>query len=172
MKKIINLIKENEEIKQIISLFKANENIYIKNTNEDNALLALLSIFFNNNQTIFVATPNLYKAQILYDKLSRVLDKDEISFFPQDEFLTSELLVSSIEFKLERINTIIKILSMKKRIVIVNLFGLLKPQLPAEKWENSKINFTINQDYNLDEIKNKLIEYGYKNEYTVEKIGD
>ena len=172
MKKIINLIKKNEEIKQIISLFKANENIYLKNTNEDNALLALLSIFFNNNQTIFVATPNLYKAQILYDKLSRVLDKDEISFFPQDEFLTSELLVSSIEFKLERINTIIKILSKKKRIVIVNLFGLLKPQLPAEKWENSKINFTINQDYNLDEIKNKLIEYGYKNEYTVEKIGD
>ena len=172
MKKIVNLITENNDFKKINSLFKNNQEIYINNTNEDNALLVLLGLFYQSNETIFVATPNLYKAQILYDKLSRVLDKDEISFYPQDEFLTNELLVSSSEFRLERINTIIKILNKKKRIVIINLYGLLKPQFSPEKWKNSEIKIQNNSEYDIEILKNKLIEYGYKKEYTVEKIGD
>ena len=172
MKDIINLIKDKDEIKQINNLFKKDNQIYINNTNEDNALLVLLALFYQNDESIFVVTPNLYKAQILYDKLSRVLDKDEISFYPQDEFLTNELLVSSIEFRLERLNTIIKILNKNKRIIIVNLYGLLKPQLSPENWQNSEIILKANQEYSLENLKEKLIEYGYKKEYTVEKIGD
>lgn len=172
MKKVVNLIKDNKDFIAINSLFKKRKEVYINNTNEDNALLVLLGLFYENDETIFIATPNLYKAQILYDKLSRVLEKDEICFYPQDEFLTNELLVSSIEFKLERINTIIKILQNKKRIVITNLYGLLKPQFPRKKWEDSKIEIKVENEYDLEWLKNKLIEYGYKKEYTVEKIGD
>ena len=172
MKKIINLISNNDDFKKINSLFKHNEEIYINNTNEDNALLVLLGLFYQNDETIFVATSNLYKAQILYDKLSRVLKKDEISFYPQDEFLTNELLVSSNEFRLERINTIIKIINKKKRIVIINLYGLLKPLFSPKRWYNSKIKIEIDKEYNIEDLKNRLIEYGYKKEYTVEKIGD
>lgn len=172
MKNIINLISDNNDLKQINALFKNNKEIYINNTNEDNALLVLLALFYKNDNSIFVVTPNLYKAQMLYDKLSRVLDKDEISFYPQDEFLTNELLVSSIEFRLERMNTIAKILKGKKRIIIINLYGLLKPQFSPSKWKDSEIHLQTNEFYNINELKEKLIEYGYKNEYTVEKIGD
>jgi transcription-repair coupling factor (superfamily II helicase) len=172
MKNIIEFIKSKPEIKSILNWFNNGEETYINNTNEDNALLVLLSIFYQSNESIFVVTPNLFKAQQLYDKLSKVLEPDEISFYPQDEFLTNELLVSSIEFRLERINTIIKILAKTKRIIITNLYGLLKPQLSPEKWKDAKITFKSGQEYNLDLIKAKLIEYGYKNEYTVEKIGD
>ena len=129
MKNIIEFIKSKPEIKSILNWFNNGEETYINNTNEDNALLVLLSIFYQSNESIFVVTPNLFKAQQLYDKLSKVLEPDEISFYPQDEFLTNELLVSSIEFRLERINTIIKILAKTKRIIITNLYGLLNYML-------------------------------------------
>lgn len=172
MRDIVKLLKNNSELKTINNLFKKNEETYLNNTNEDNALLVLLHLFYNNDSSIFVVTPNLYKAQLLYDKLSRVLNRDEISFYPQDEFLTSELLVSSIEFRLERINTIYKLLNNDKRIIVTNLYGLLKPQFSPQKWKKSELIIRKRLEYNLQELKNKLIEYGYKNEYTVEKIGD
>ncbi|PKK87817.1 MAG: hypothetical protein CVV62_02560, partial [Tenericutes bacterium HGW-Tenericutes-7] len=172
MRNIISLIQSNKDVERINRLFSENKDIYINNTNEDNALLVLLALYYKNQESIFVVTPNLYKAQLLYDKLSRVLDKNEISFYPQDEFLTNELLVSSIEFRLERINTIVKSLEKTKRIIITNLYGLLKPQLPYEKWKNSEIKIETNSIYDIDELKNVLIEYGYKKEYTVEKMGD
>lgn len=172
MKKIINLIHQFDSLKEINSLFSNNQEIYLNNTNEDNALLVLLDLFYNNNDSIFVVTPNLYKAQVLYDKLSNVLDKSEISFYPQDEFLTNELLVSSIEFRLERINTINKLIKKKKQLIIVNLYGLLKPQVSPSKWLDSVINLKANQEYDVNKLRTKLFEYGYKLEYTVEKIGD
>jgi len=172
MKNIIKFLEKNPDLKEINKLFHSGNELYINNTNEDNAILVLLSLFYKSNESIFVVTPNLYKAQLLYDKLSRVLDKDEVSFYPQDEFLTNELLVSSIEFRLERINTIGKILNKSKRIIIINLYGMLKPMLSNEKWFNSSFRLKKNDGYDLNKLKSRLIDYGYRNEYTVEKVGD
>lgn len=149
-----------------------NEDIYIKNTNEDNALLVLLSLYKKLNKTIFLVTPNLYSSQLIYDKLSRVMNKDNINFYPQDEFLTNELLVSSNEFRLERINTIDKLINKKPRIVVVNLYGILKPQFSLDKWKNAIFEIKKASSYQLIQLKELLINYGYNLQYTVEKIGD
>ncbi len=172
MKNIIKHLREHELLRTIEKKFFTNQEIYINNTNEDNSLLVLLDMYYYGKDTIFVVTPNLYKAQILYDKLSRTLKPEEISFYPQDEFLTNELLVSSIEFRLERINTINKIINNQKMIIVSNLYGMLKPQLSPEKWEKSLINLTVSKTYDLETLKKTLMHYGYVQEYTVEKIGD
>ncbi|MFW5888921.1 MAG: transcription-repair coupling factor [Bacillota bacterium] len=172
MKTIIDFLNQDKLLNEINQKIAINQNIYINNTNEDNALLVLLSLFKQQNETIFLITPNLYTAQLTYDKLSKVLDKDEINFFPQDEFLTNELLVSSNEFRLERVNTIYKLLTKKPKIVVINLYGILKPQFPLKKWQASIKNIEVGKSYKLNELKETLINYGYKKQYTVEKIGD
>ena len=172
MKKIINFLSDNNLMNEIIDTIKKKQSVYINNTNEDNSLILLLEYFAKVNNTIFLVTPNLYKAQLLFDKLCQVVDSEQICFFPQDEFITNELLVSSMEFRVERINTIKNILSNKKKIVVTNLFGVLKPELPVESWVKSKIELKLNEDYKIDELSEKLINYGYKKEYTVEKVGD
>ena len=172
MKRIIDFLKENELMTEIINSIKKNKEVYINNTNEDNSLLLLLEYFETSKESIFLITPNLYKAQLVFDKLCQVIDSDNICFFPQDEFITNELLVSSMEFRVERINTIKNIISNKKKIVVTNLFGVLKPELPVEKWIESVINLEINKEYSIDNISEKLINYGYKKEYIVEKVGD
>ncbi len=172
MNKVLDFLKSNSLMKEITHSIKKNNEVYINNTNEDNALLLTMEYFHQNNETIFLVTPNLYKAQLIYDKLCQVLESEKVCFFPQDEFITNELLVSSIEFRIERINTIKKIITDPKRIVVINLFGILKPELPLQKWLDSIIKLAKNKEYSLKHLADKLIDYGYKKEYTVEKIGD
>lgn len=172
MKKLLNLIKKHNLMAEIEKTIFKHESVYINNTNEENALLVMLSYFYNHDETIFLVTPNLYKAQLLYDKLSQVMDKEDLCFFPQDEFITNELLVSSMEFRVERINTIKRLLHHQRRIVVANLYGMLKPELSYEHWQASILNLKTNHDYAMDELSEKLLVYGYKKEYIVEKMGD
>ena len=159
-------------MKEVLSAINQGRHLYINNTNEENALLVLMEYFYESEKTVFLVTPNLYKAQLMYDKLCQVMESELVCFFPQDEFITNELLVSSIEFRMERINTIKRIITNPKRIVVINLYGLLKPELPVEHWRKSLIELKRGNDYSVDELVKLFIDYGYKKEYTVEKIGD
>jgi len=172
MKKVLNFLKSNKFMKELVSSIGINKQAYINNTNEENALLVMLEYYNNHDETTFLVTPNLYKAQLLYDKLCQIADTEDVCFFPQDEFITNELLVSSMEFRVERINTIKKIISNPRRIVVINLFGLLKPELPLQKWLDSIIHLERNTDYSINQLIENLFDYGYKKEYTVEKVGD
>jgi len=172
MKKVLDFLTKNNELNSILKQIETNQSVYINNTNEENALLVLMEYFLANDETIFLITPNLYKAQLLYDKLSQVMDSSHVCFFPQDEFVTNELLVSSMEFRVERIHTIKRIISGSKQIVVANLYGVLKPELPLDAWKQSRIHIQKDNEYSINELSEKLINYGYKKEYTVEKIGD
>lgn len=172
MKKIFESLNNNQHMNDILGDITKNNRVLINNTNEDNSLLILTQYFHTHNETVFVVTPNLYKAQLIYDKLSQVITADHICFFPQDEFITNEMLVSSMEFRVERINTIKKLIKNPRRIVVVNLFGILKPELPLQKWLDSLLLLEKDKDYAIDTISERLFDYGYKKEYTVEKVGD
>lgn len=172
MNKLLKLLEDNKLMKDIVSSIHKNNSVYFNNTNEDNGLLVLLEYFNLHDETLFLVTPNIYKAQLLYDKICQVLPTEEVCFFPQDEFITNELLVSSIEFKIERINTISRLITNPRRVVVVNLFGALKPELSIKKWIDSILKLKCNMEYSFRYISEKLIDYGYKKEYTVEKIGD
>lgn len=156
----------------VIETIEDTKHVFINNTNEENALLVLMEYFEQTEKTVFLVTPNLYKAQLVYDKLCQVMDSDSVCFFPQDEFVTNELLVSSIEFRVERINTIKRIIEDPRKIVVINLYGLLKPELPPQRWQTSLLHLKKGQEYTIEKLTEVLIDYGYKKEYTVEKLGD
>ena len=152
MKNILKLLKNNDYMNKIINSISNEQRVFINNTNEENALLTMMQYFYTSNETVFIITPNIYKAQLMYDKLCQVASTEDVCFFPQDEFITNEMLVSSMEFRVERINTIKKLIKNPKRMVVVNLFGILKPELPLKKWVDSVLLLNKNQDYSLDEI--------------------
>ncbi len=172
MNNILKFLESNNYMREVISAIELNRHLYINNTNEENALLVLMEYYSKTDKTLFLVTPNLYKAQLIYDKLCQVMDTDNVCFFPQDEFVTNELLVSSMEFRIERINTIKRIIHNPHKIIVINLYGLLKPELPIENWTKSLLRLKKDQDYPISKLAEQLMEYGYKKEYTVEKIGD
>ena len=112
-----------------------NKDGYTLNNMTSNAtIFYIASIFQKQDKSIFIVLDSLYEAQKVYDKLINMLNIDDVLFYPSDELITSELLVSSIEFKLERNLTIKNMLDGNKHIIVTNISGIIRKQMPKERW--------------------------------------
>lgn len=172
VKKILGYLNHCELFAQLQDALENNRALSVHDTSDDVGLVALTDWQEKNTQTVFAVAPNLYKAQILYDKLSVFYDDEDIAFYPQDEFITTEMLVASLEFKMERMRTIQKIMSEKPVVVVTHLSGILKPHMPKHKWQDAHLSLKQNTEYDVEALKRRLVLLGYQNTYTVEKIGE
>ena len=102
MSKLLEYAVNTEFYKDFINKIETLDEVHIENSNDNINLLSLLVLFQQKNENMVLVTPNLYKAQKLFDSLSSLLPDEQISFFPQDEFLTTEMLAMSSDFKIER----------------------------------------------------------------------
>ena len=75
--------------------------------------------FIKNNCGMLVVANSLYEANLLYSKLVNYTDR--VLFFPMDDFITSEAIAISPEFKSERIHTINCLVQDENYIVICNI---------------------------------------------------
>lgn len=156
----------------ILDKYTKKDGFILSNTTNNFNIFLISSMFQKENNTIFVVLDTLYEAQQYYDKLINMLDVNSVLFYPSDELITSELLVSSIEFKLERNLTIKNILDGNKHIVITNLTGVIRKQMPKEKWLKSSISFKTGDEIDIKELEKYLINSGYSREYLVSKVGE
>lgn len=173
MENILSFLKNNQKIKEMDRvLLQSSVHYHIKNTNEENGLLYVLHHFLTYQKNVVLVCPNLYTAQLVYDKLSSVLNDKQLSFFPQDEFITSELLVSSVELKMERMNAIVSMLNGRPQILITHPAGIMKPEREIKVWQEAIFSLKTNQEIDRDQLLRRLVDLGYRHEYTVEKPGD
>ncbi len=131
--------------------------------------LFLYKKYIKENKNILCVTSSIYEANRLYQILLNYTDK--VSFFPMDDFLTSEALAISPEFKLTRLDTLNQILT-EKRIVITNLMGFLRFLPHPQDYEKSYVNLKLNDEIKIDELVNNLYKIGYKRESIVNKTGE
>ncbi len=173
MNKALEFLLEKSNFKEFVKeLQSGSRSVQIQNTTEENGLFLVQSAFYKTRKSIVLVAPNLYHAQMIYDKLSISMKGEEVLFFPQDEFITSEMLVSSWEFRIERINTIKNILKGKRVVLVTHLPGILKPQLSPSRWKSAIFSLITGQEISIQKLSNQLFELGYSKEYTVEKMGD
>lgn len=166
-----NLLKL-KTIKAFKEVLKIKDNLFLTNVNEGYVLSLIALDYLVNDNSIFLVLPNLTLAQKFYDELNLILEDEEILFYPADEFLTSLLSLASITFKTERIYTIGRLLTGKKKIVILNQAAAMYKTLSKEAWANAVINIKEEDNFNLDELSKRLVGIGYKREYTVVKTGE
>jgi transcription-repair coupling factor (superfamily II helicase) len=172
MNSIHKYLRETTFYSDFLKQYNSNDEIYITNTNEDISAVSVMQLFEESNHSIVIVAANIYHAQKVFDKLSNEIDDELISFFPQDEFLTTEMLAMSNEFKLERINTIQKILTNQKLILVTNTTGYIKYLMPKKEWEKAIISLKVNEVFDYKDLINKLVIMGYKREETVEAQGE
>jgi len=126
--------------------------------------------FENNNKNILVVTNSLYEASKLYQIITN--HNKNVLFFPMDDFLTSEALAISPELKTTRLETLNTIINSDKNIIVTNLMGYLRFLPTLETYRKSKITLKINEDYNINELEEKLFDLGYIKETIVNKTGE
>ena len=131
--------------------------------------LFLYKKFIKENKNILCLTSSIYEANRLFQVVTNYTDK--VSFFPMDDFLTSEALAISPEFKLTRLDTLNRLLE-EKRIVITNLMGFLRYLPNYNEYKHSFCKIKLNDEVNIDSLINNLYKIGYKRESIVTMTGE
>ena len=153
------------------SLFDVkSDNYYVISglTPELNCLYIYNSYLKNNCGTLVVAN-SLYEANLLYGKLCNYTDR--VLFFPMDDFITSEAIAISPEFKSERVNTLNTLVEDNNYIVVTNLMGLLRYLPKKEIWKKHIIQLEKGSVFERDYLVNQLYEMGYERESIVTETG-
>lgn len=138
--------------------------------NKEMSSLYIYDSFIKYNKGILVVASELYEANLLFEYLSKYTDK--VLFFPMDDFLTSEAISVSPEFKAERIDTLNKLINDDKYIVVTNLMGYLRYLPLPSLWKDSNVNISANCDYDRDSLLNKLYNMGYIRDVLVNETGN
>ena len=126
--------------------------------------------FKKEKKSIIYVTSNLNDASNLYNSITHYTDK--VWFFPMDDFLTSEAIAISPEFKTSRLETINNILKKEKQIIITNLMGYLRYLPEIEIFKKSYIKLEKEKEYPLKKLEEKLNNIGYKKETIVTMTGE
>ena len=114
--------------------FKDDDYYGVSGLNNELFCVYIYNSFLSCNKGIVVVSNSLFEANLLYNKLCRYSDK--VLFFPMDDFITSEAIAISPEFKSERINTLNCLVNDNKYIVVTNLMGILRYLPKKEVWQN------------------------------------
>ena len=154
-----------------LDLFEnVNSNFYgVSGLTKELNCLYIYNVFINKKKNILVLINSLYEANDLYNRLLNYTEN--VLFFPMDDFITSEALAISPEFKAERINTLNKLINDENYIVVTNLMGYLRYLPTKEVYKNSIINLEIGMEINREELINKLNNLGYERESIVSETG-
>lgn len=152
------------------NIFNINDEKEVRGLTKELKSLYIYQKFKKEKKSIIFVTSNLNEASKIYNSVTRYTDK--VWFFPMDDFLTSEAIAISPEFKMTRLETINTILKGKPVIIITNLMGYLRYLPPKQNFINSYIEIKKGKDYPVKELEEKLFESGYIKETTVTMTGE
>lgn len=152
------------------NLFEKEDFQNITGLNNELKALYVYNQFINSDQSVLFVTSSLYEANIFYKSISS--HTKDVLFFPMDDFLTSEALAISPEFKNNRLTTISELINNDKKIIVTNLMGYLRYLPPRKVFENAFISLQKNKDYNMKDLIQKLHSIGYERATVVSKTGE
>lgn len=153
------------------NLFNVHDDNYygVSGLNPELFSIYIYNNFLKSNKGMLVVTNSLYEANSLYSKISNYTDR--VLFFPMDDFITSEALAISPEFKSERVNTINKLVVDNKYIVVANLMGVLRYLPLVDVWKKSIIKLETGMNIEREYLENMLYNIGYEKESIVTETG-
>ncbi len=138
-------------------------------TNEMKAIY-LYNLLEEKSSSILVVTNSLFEANTLYQSLLHYTP--QVLLFPMDDFLTSEALAISPEFKYNRLDVIHQLMENQKNIVITNLMGYLRYLPTKEQFQNYMLSIEKGSDYPMKNLLHQLHIMGYERETIVTKTGE
>ena len=154
---LFNKLKSNS----VTPLFQRKSGHFVVDDNNGIALL-VASSYKNKKEPILLITSNLYKAQQVYSALVSFLGKEDVLLFPSDELIRAETIAQSKEMATHRLFVLNEILHRDNPIVIANLASATR-YLPApELFKERTFTLKKGKNYQLDDIRRKLIKDGYQ----------
>ncbi len=172
MQQILERVAASSYFKRLLYALKQRHSVEIPHANRDLALFLVNVLSRATKQDIVVVTHNLYHAQRAFDALERSHQGD-VTFFPQDEFLTTDMLAMSEELKLQRLETLHRLVREQgPHMVVTHTTGLIKPIPSPVRFQQALLDIAKGERIDPEKLSGRLIELGYKRQQAVEKVGD
>ena len=124
----------------------------------------------NSKKSALVVCNSLFEANKFYKTIKNYTE--DVLFFPMDDFLTSEVLAVSPEFKITRLETLDRLKEKKNFIVVTNLMGYLRFLPESNLFYNKYINLKVGNEVDLNKLKEDLYNIGYELNTIVNKSGE
>ena len=171
MNKVIELFKNQKEVKKFFELNDYNNTLITSSTQLHNILLTI-NHYLQTKETVIYVAENLYKATQAYEQICDLIGMENVNFYVTDEVVAVEALAISNEFKFERMHTIASILKNKKNIIVTYISSFLRPLIPIEVYKDNVININIGNTIDVNKLIKQLVIMGYKRTPSTQQTGD
>ena len=150
--------------KKALDYFSENSNKNSENYVVDpivGTVLLTLKKRQNSSENLAIYAQNTYFANILYKKLSSVIDKENIVLLPGNDFVRVEYLSESKELKSELIYGLYRVRHASHLIVILTPSSLMRFYPNIDLFDSLFLNIKVGDVIEISELKNKLSQFGY-----------
>ncbi len=127
------------------------------------------------NKNLLVITYNEIQAKKIASDLKYF--SDNVLLFPKREIAAYDYDTESLDVPYERIETLNKLYEIKENkdaenaIIVVTVEALMQTMIAKEDLYSNILKLKVGKEYNLDEIKQTLISFGYERTDLVEGKG-
>ena len=122
--------------------------------------IMLIDSFIKHPRPMLIIKPNLYQAQLLYERCQLFLN-DDVVLYSQEDSLRVEEIAMSFQNQSEKIKTLIKVIQ-NDTIMVISHVGAVTRKIPEKSiLKHSVINLSLNQEFSMLALETHLIRVGY-----------
>ncbi len=154
----------------IFNIFNKFDNKTVTGLTDELKCIYINNYYDSLNKSVLFVCNSIYESNKFYQALKNY--NENVLLFPMDDFLTSEVLATSPELKMTRLETLNKLKNDGNFIVVTNLMGYLRFLPSKDIFNSSYINLKIGESYDINELSEKLYNIGYSHEILINKSGE
>ncbi|MDI6553826.1 transcription-repair coupling factor [Leuconostoc falkenbergense] len=132
---------------------------------------ASIAAIFNANprQILVIADTQTHAEQLYFDVAALV---EDVYQFPAEESVATEMAISSSELRLQRLQTLMALVTGQPMIVVTNLAGAERLLPDMATVTAARLTIRVGETYEFSEIKNTLMMMGYSPVKLVQTPGE
>lgn len=146
---------------QAIELYQQKRECFANVSLAQEALL-VASAYRKHPQSLIIIKPNLYQAQMLFEKVAALLGHPyQVFLYPQEESLRVEAIASSPEMHTLKMEAMMKLLTVENPLCITHTAAAIR-KIPTRKTLSTLvIELRQGENHHPESIVNKLRAMGY-----------
>ena len=170
MSEITDNIREDKKILEYLKKIKEKTSpITILGLSDITKICISLLTFEEQKGITLIVTYNELQAQKLQKDLKKLTKN--ITYIPRKDIVTYEYDAQSMDILYTRIEGIINLYNKENGIYILSAETLMQPILSKKVMQNKILKIMVANEYNIEQVKEKLVENGYERYDLVEGKG-
>ena len=172
MNTIVKRLEELPKFKEYVEKIKNNTPVIsISGISGVGKIQYICSSIDMIKRPVCIVTYNEIEARRIIEDLKYFISNEEILYFPKRELVTYDYVAENKDIAFQRQDVLNKIERGKAKIVVTTIEALMQKMVTKEVLYKNKMRLQVGKTYDIDLIKQTLIDLGYEKADLVEGKG-